>query len=423
MPKKYDAEFRFRAVRLVADHEQDYDTRTACIAAVAKRLSVSVETLRRWVTQAEVDAGQRDGVSSDIARENRELKRKNRELEQTIEILKAVTKFLRAGERPATPLICAFIAEHRARFGVAPICRVLTEHGCAIAPRTFYAWLARPPSARALWDMTITAVLAGYYEPDPTGRRAPESLYGAAKMWAHLQRQGIEVARCTVERLMRANGWRGVTRRKKVRTTIADPAAGRAPDLVDRKFRVDAPNVLLVADFTYVRLASGVFVYAAFAIDAYAGRIVGWTCSTSKTDAFVRRAIRHAAELRNREGNPLSGRTIHHSDAGSQYTSVRFGETLSLSGLVASIGSVGDAYDNALAETTIGLYKTEAVRDDAPFRRGPLHRLADVELLTADWVHWYNTSRLMHRLGRIPPAEYETAYYDQQADAQPVAHQ
>lgn len=129
--------------------------------------------------------------------------------------------------------------------------------------------------------------------------------------------------------------------------------------------------MLLVADFTYVRLASGVFVYAAFAIDAYAGRIVGWTCSTSKTDAFVRRAIRHAAELRNREGNPLSGRTIHHSDAGSQYTSVRFGETLSLSGLVASIGSVGDAYDNALAETTIGLYKTEAVRDDAPFRRGP----------------------------------------------------
>jgi putative transposase len=147
-------------------------------------------------------------------------------------------------------LICAFIAEHRARFGVASICRVLTEHGCQIAPRTFYAWLSRPPSARALWDMTITEVLAGFYAPDEYGRRPPEALYGANKMWAHLQRQGIEVARCTVERLMRIHGWRGVTRAKKVRTTIADPAAGRAPDLVDRHFGVEAPNVLLVADFT-----------------------------------------------------------------------------------------------------------------------------------------------------------------------------
>ncbi|AFS14910.1 hypothetical protein OEM_32650 [Mycobacterium intracellulare subsp. yongonense 05-1390] len=319
-------------------------------------------------------------------------------------------------------MICAFIAEHRARFGVAPICRVLTEHGCVIAPRTFYAWLARPPSARALWDTVITEVLAGYYEPDEHGRRKPESLYGATKMWAHLQRQGITVARCTVERLMRVNGWRGVTRRKKVRTTVADPAATRAADLVKRQFRVRAPNVLLVADFTYVRLATGVFVYTAFAIDAYAGRIVGWTCSASKEDRFVRQAIRHAAQLRFNEGNPLMGNTIHHSDAGSQYTSVRFGETLTLSGLVASIGTVGDAFDNALAETTIGLYKTEAVRADSPFRRGPLQRLTDVELLTADWVHWYNTSRLMHRLGRIPPTEYETIYYATNTAQSEAAH-
>lgn len=320
-------------------------------------------------------------------------------------------------------MICAFIAEHRARFGVASICRVLSEHGCKIAPRTFYAWLSRPPCARALWDMTITEVLAGYYEPDEQGRRKPESLYGATKMWAHLQRQGVEVARCTVERLMKANRWRGVVRCKKVRTTIADPAAGRAPDLVDRHFGVEAPNVLLVADFTYVRLTSGVFVYTAFAIDAYAGRIVGWTCSAGKSDLFVRRAIRHSAELRRSEGNPLSGSTIHHSDAGSQYTSVRFGETLSLSGLVASIGSVGDAFDNALAETTIGLYKTEAIREDSPFQRGPLRRLADVELLTADWVGWYNTDRLMHRLGRIPPIEYETVYYATKTAQSAAAHQ
>lgn len=300
---------------------------------------------------------------------------------------------------------------------------MLSEHGAPIAPRTFYAWLTRPPSARALWDMVITEVLAGFYEPDEHGRRKPESLYGATKMWAHLQRQGIAVARCTVERLMRAHGWQGVTRRKKVRTTIADPAAERAADLVKRQFRVPAPNVLLVADFTYVRLASGAFVYTAFAIDAYAGRIVGWTCSASKEDRFVRQAIRHAAQLRVSEGNPLLGNTIHHSDAGSQYTSVRFGETLALSGLVASIGTVGDAFDNALAETTIGLYKTEAVRDDSPFRRGPLHRLADVELLTAEWVHWYNTDRLMHRLGRIPPLEYEAVHYATNAAHSEAAHQ
>ena len=215
-------------------------------------------------------------------------------------------------------MICAFIAEHRARFGVAPICRVLTEHGCQIAPRTFYAWLSRPPSARALWDTVLTEVLAGYYEPDEHDRRKPESLYGAVKMWAHLQRQGITVARCTVERLMRANGWRGVTRAKKVRTTISDPAAARAADLVKRQFRVPAPNRLLVADFTYVPLSSGVFCYTAFVIDAYAGRIVGWTCSASKESRFVRLAIRHAAQLRSNEGNPLVGNTIHHSDAGSQ---------------------------------------------------------------------------------------------------------
>lgn len=320
-------------------------------------------------------------------------------------------------------MICRFIDEHRTRFGVVPICRTLTEHGCAIAPRTYWAWRTRPPSARALWDMTITAILAGYYEPDEQGRRTPESLYGATKMWAHLQREGIEVARCTVERLMRANGWHGVTRQKKVRTTIADPDATRPPDLVDRQFRVAAPSVLVVADFTYVRLATGVFVYTAFAIDAYAGRIVGWECSVSKHDRFVRSAIRQAAALRSDEGNPLGGNTIHHSDAGSQYTSVRFGETLSLSGLTPSIGSVGDALDNALAETTIGLYKTEAVRAGSPFRRGPLHRLADVELLTADWVGWYNTSRLMHRLDRTPPVEFEADYYARQVATQQGTHQ
>jgi putative transposase len=321
-------------------------------------------------------------------------------------------------------VICRFIAEHRARFGVAPVCAALTAHGCKIAPRTYYAWAIRTPSKRVLSDIALTGVLAGYYMPDEHGRRPPESLYGSLKMWAHLNRQGIAVARCTVERLMKANGWRGVTRTKKVRTTIADPAATRASDLVDRQFRVEAPNRLLVADFTYVRTLTG-FCYTAFVVDAFAGRIVGWECSTSKHTTFVEAAVRQAATLRARQGNPLQNKAIqpiHHSDAGSQYTSVRFTETLQLHGLSPSIGSVGDAYDNALAETTIGLYKTECIRDDSPFRLGPLTGLSAVEAITADWTHWYNTSRLMHRLGRRPPTEAEADYYAQTRDDRPAVH-
>lgn len=171
--------------------------------------------------------------------------------------------------------MCEFIVEHRARFGVVPICRVLSDHGYKIAPRTFYAWASRPASKRALWDTVITEILAGYYEPDENCRRRPESLYGSLKMWAHLNREGIQVARCTVERLMRINAWNGVTRAKTVRTTVGDPGADRAPDLVKRHFKAPAPNELVVADFTYVPMAGGWFGYTAFVIDAFANMIVG----------------------------------------------------------------------------------------------------------------------------------------------------
>jgi len=318
------------------------------------------------------------------------------------------------------PLICQFIASRRQEYGVAPICRALSVLGVPIAPRTYRAHLARPPSKRALWDAAITEVLAGYYEPDEQGRRPPECLYGATKMWAYLNREGIEVARCTVERLMRAHGWRGATRGRKVRTTVTDPAATRAPDLVNRHFHAAAPGLLHVADFTYVPLAGGGFGYTAFVIDAYAGLIPGWECSTNKHPGFVEAAIRQAVAYRRRQGRPLGEGAIHHSDAGSQYTALHFGQTLFLEGLTPSIGSVGDAYDNALAETTIGLYKTECVRADSPFRHGPIHTLADLEEITSTWVHWYNTRRLMHRLGRIPPAEAEAAYYAP-TDAAPAA--
>lgn len=299
---------------------------------------------------------------------------------------------------------------------------MLSEHGAKIAPRTFHAWVVRAPSKRSLWDAAITEVLAGYYEPDEIGRKKPESLYGSVKMWAHLQRGGIPVAKSTVERLMRVNGWQGVRRQKKVRTTIPDPSAERAPDLVDRQFQVPAPNRLLVADFTYVKLVTGAFAYVAFVIDAYAGAIIGWESSPSKETRFVESAIRQAAALRSRQGHPIDG-AIHHSDAGSQYTAVRFGETLTLSGLRPSIGSVGDAFDNALAETTIGLFKNECIRADSPFRRGPLRTLSDVELITADYIAWFNQQRLMHRLGRIPPAEAEAHYYAQNVTDQPAGSQ
>jgi putative transposase len=308
---------------------------------------------------------------------------------------------------------CQFIDAHKDRFGVVPICRVLGQHGVPIAPRTYWARKSRPPSRRALSDAALTEILAGIYEPDERGRREPESLYGSLKMWDYLRRQGISVARCTVERLMRANRWRGVTRARKVRTTIPDPAHTRAPDLVKRDFTADRPGQLHVADFTYVPLHGGGFGYTAFVIDAFAGLIAGWECSLSKETAFVEKAIRQAAALRSRQGHPIGGHAIHHSDAGSQYTSVRFAQTLMLAGLTGSVGSVGDAYDNALAETTIGLYKTECVRDGSPFRNGPIATLAGLEDITSAWVHWYNNHRLMHRLGRRPPAEAEAGYYAQ----------
>jgi len=322
--------------------------------------------------------------------------------------------------RPAVPLICQFIDEHKERFGVVPVCRALTVHGIVIAPRTYWARLASAPGKRALWDMTVTEIMAGIYQPDKNGRRPPESMYGTVKMWGYLRRQGIEVARCTVERLKREHGWRGTTRaRRPPRTTVPDPAASRAPDLVRRRFSAPRPGQLHVADFTYVPMEAGRFGYTAFVIDAFAGLIPGWECSLDKKAAFVEAAIRQAAAYRARQGRPFTGKEIHHSDAGSQYTSIHFTETLMLAGLQPSIGTVGDAFDNALAETTIGLDKTECIREGSPFRTGPLVTLAGLEEITSAWVCWYNTSRLMHRLGLRPPAEAEAQYYQQHAEPRP----
>lgn len=219
-------------------------------------------------------------------------------------------------------MICQFVTEHRARWGVEPICRVLSEHGCTIAPRTYYAYLQRPPSRRALSDARVTARIAVARTPDQRGRLAPESLYGAAKTQAWLGRgRGPDqelVVRCTVERLMRASQWVGVLRKKKFRTTVPDPSHARAEDKVKRNFVVPAPNRLVVADFTDTPLGSGTKAYTSFVIDAFAGTITGRDCSTSKATVFIEWALRQAGQFRRNQGNPLQGHTIHHSDAGSQ---------------------------------------------------------------------------------------------------------
>jgi putative transposase len=297
-----------------------------------------------------------------------------------------------------------FIDEHKdcdyggLRWGVESICIVLTENGCAIAPSTYYEAKKRQPSRRALRDEQLKPLISKVFEDN-------YSVYGPRKVWLALNRKGVEVARCTVERLMRELGLQGSRRGNKHRTTVADPAAARPHDLVDRHFGVLAPNRLWVADFTYVATWAGT-VYVAFVIDAYARRILGWRTAYSMKTSLVLDALVQAIWSRAQQGvDDLTG-LVHHSDAGSQYTSIAFTDRLIDAGVDPSVGSVGDAYDNALAETVIGLFKTELIR-----RRGPWRDLEHVELATLHYVHWFNHVRLMQRNGDMPPAELEEVYY------------
>jgi transposase InsO family protein len=302
---------------------------------------------------------------------------------------------------------------------VGSICRVLREQGVQVAERTYRAWKRAGPSARDLADaVVIDAILA--VRVDEHGRATPESMYGRRKMTALLRRQGLVVSKRQVDRLMRDLGINGLVRGKGTRTTIPDRNAARAPDLLDRDFTAPAPNRRWVADFTYVRTWAG-FVYVSFVIDCFARTIVGWHVATTKTTPLVITALRMGLWRRDRAGHDIEDGLIHHSDAGSQgeFTSVSFAETLVLEGIAASIGSIGDAYDNALAESTIGLFKNEAIRDGSPFRSGPLRTIDDVEWITAGWVDWYNARRLHSTLGDVPPDEYEAAYY---ADLETPAH-
>nr|WP_245862834.1 IS3 family transposase [Georgenia soli] len=402
---------------MVLEHRQDYTSEYEAIRTIAERLGVGHETLRKWVRRAEVDAGARPGVTSAEATRIKELEKENRELRRANEILKSAGVFLRAGARPATAVICRFIDENRARFGVEPICRVLTEHGCKIAPSTYYAYRSRRPAARTVSDATVLHELRRL-RLDAHGRPTPESLYGYRKTWHALRARGVTVARCTLERLMREHGMRGAVRSGKVRTTVPGKDGSRAGDRLNRDFTAAAPNLVWVADFTYVRTWAG-FVYVAFAVDVFSQAVVGWHAMTTRHTDLVLTCLRMATWARSHQGHPVTTGLIHHSDAGSQYTSLRFTEHLDLEGIAPSIGSVGDAYDNALMESIVGLYKTECIKPDV-FHAGPYRSIADVEYATMAWVEWYNTRRLHSALGYLTPTQHEANHYAKHDSVQPV---
>ena len=289
----------------------------------------------------------------------------------------------------------AFIDDHRAVHGVEPICRLLP-----IAPSTYYEHVARRRdparlSGRAKRDAELRTMIQRVREEN-------FQVYGVRKVWRQLRREGVEVARCTVARLMQAMGLRGVVRGKAFRTTVSDKAAPCPLDRVNRIFKAPRPNALWVADFTYVATWSG-FVHVAFVVDAFARRIVGWRVSRTATAGFVLDALEQALHAR----RPVEGGLIHHSDRGVQYVSITYTERLAAAGIAPSVGSVGDSYDNALAETVIGLFKTEVIR-----RLGPWRSLEAVEFATLAWVDWFNHRRLLEPIGFVPPAEAEAAFYD-----------
>lgn len=292
------------------------------------------------------------------------------------------------------------------------ICRVLSEQGCQIAARTYRAWKTRPPSARTLSDARVVeAIEQVAYRLDAHGRRklTPEGLYGRRKMLACLRRQGVTATPGAVDRGMRQLGLSGLTRTKRVRTTSPGKDGQRAGDLLNRAFTAPAPNRVWVTDFTYVRSWAG-FVYTAFILDVFSQRIVAWHCATSKRVDLVETPLRLALWDRDRQGHRVGpGQLICHSDDASQYTAIRFTDHLALEGISPSIGTVGDAYDNALMETINGLYKAECIRTTV-FHDGPYKTISDVEFAPAGWVDWYQR-RVHSTLGYLTPAEYEDTHY------------
>ncbi|EEW1440400.1 IS3 family transposase [Escherichia coli] len=389
---RFSPEVRQRAVRMVLESQGEYDSQWAAICSIAPKIGCTPETLRVWVRQHERDTGGGDGGFTTAERQRlKELERENRELRRSNDILRQASAYFAKAEfyrlwKKLMPLLDKL----REQYGVGPVCSELH-----IAPSTYYHCQQQrhhpeKRSARALRDDWLKKEIQRVYDEN-------HQVYGVRKVWRQLLREGIRVARCTVERLMAVMGLAGVLRGKKVRTTVSRKAVA-AGDRVNRQFVAERPDQLWVADFTYVSTWQG-FVYVAFIIDVFAGYIVGWRVSSSMETTFVLDALEQALWARRPSG------TIHHSDKGSQYVSLTYTQRLKEAGLLASTGSTGDSYDNAMAESINGLYKAEVIH------RKSWKNRTEVELATLTWVDWYNNRRLLERLGHTPPAEAEKAYY------------
>nr|WP_181574481.1 IS3 family transposase [Escherichia coli] len=389
---RFSPEVRQRAVRMVLESQSEYDSQWATIYSIAPKIGCTPETLRVWVRQHERDTGGGDGGLTTAERQRlKELERENRELRRSNDILRQASAYFgEGGVRPPLEKMMPLLDKLREQYGVGPLCSELH-----IAPSTYYHCQQQrhhpdKRSARAQRDDWLKKEIQRVYDEN-------HKVYGVRKVWRQLLREGIRVARCTVARLMAVMGLAGVLRGKKVRTTISRKAVA-AGDRVNRQFVAERPDQLWVADFTYVSTWRG-FVYVAFIIDVFAGYIVGWRVSSSMETTFVLDALEQALWARRPSG------TVHHSDKGSQYVSLAYTQRLKEAGLLASTGSTGDSYDNAMAESINGLYKAEVIH------RKSWKNRAEVELATLTWVDWYNNRRLLERLGHTPPAEAEKAYY------------
>ncbi|MBY7551681.1 IS3 family transposase, partial [Escherichia coli] len=378
--------------RMVLESQDEYDSQWAAICSIAPKIGCTPETLRVWVRQHERDTGGGDGGLTSAERQRlKELERENRELRRSNDILRQASAYFgEGGVRPPLEKMMPLLDKLRELYGVGPVCSELH-----IAPSTYYHCQQQrhhpdKRSARAQHDDWLKREIQRVYDEN-------HQVYGVRKVWRQLLREGIRVARCTVARLMAVMGLAGVLRGKKVRTTISRKAVA-AGDRVNRQFVAERPDQLWVADFTYVSTWRG-FVYVAFIIDVFAGYIVGWRVSSSMETTFVLDALEQALWARRPSG------TVHHSDKGSQYVSLAYTQRLKEAGLLASTGSTGDSYDNAMAESINGLYKAEVIH------RKSWKNRAEVELATLTWVDWYNNRRLLERLGHTPPAEAEKAYY------------
>ncbi|HAH3361554.1 TPA: IS3 family transposase [Escherichia coli] len=389
---RFSPEVRQRAIRMVLESQDEYDSQWAAICSIAPKIGCTPETLRVWVRQYERDTGGGDGGLTTAERQRlKELERENRELRRSNDILRQASAYFAKAEfdrlwKKLMPLLDKL----REQYGVGPVCSELH-----IAPSTYYHCQQQrhhpdKRSARAQRDDWLKREIQRVYDEN-------HQVYGVRKVWRQLLREGIRVARCTVARLMAVMGLAGVLRGKKVRTTVSRKTVATG-DRVNRQFVAERPDQLWVADFTYVSTWQG-FVYVAFIIDVFAGYIVGWRVSSSMETTFVLDALEQALWARRPSG------TIHHSDKGSQYVSLAYTERLKEAGLLASTGSTGDSYDNAMAESINGLYKAEVIH------RKSWKNRAEVELATLTWVDWYNNRRLLGRLGHTPPAEAEKAYY------------